>query len=92
MFCIVILRQGITTFSLSDIQEIDAIISGFTVFENKEAGPLILTWAVYLCLVSSLPKKEEYDALLVYQTAVSLWIVALLYTCSLLICAVKYYN
>ncbi|XP_074329282.1 uncharacterized protein LOC141666927 isoform X2 [Apium graveolens] len=57
-------RQGITTFSLSDIQEIDAIISGFTVFENKEAGPLILTWAVYLCLVSSLPKKEEYEALL----------------------------
>ncbi|XP_017258211.1 uncharacterized protein LOC108227529 isoform X3 [Daucus carota subsp. sativus] len=56
-------RQGITTFSFSDIQEIDAIVSGSTMFENKEAGPLILTWAVYLCLVSSLPKKEEHDTL-----------------------------
>lgn len=65
MFIFVILRQGITAFSLTDIQEIDSIISGYNVFENKEAGPLILTWAVFLCLISSLPQREEYNALLV---------------------------
>lgn len=54
-----------SAFSLTDIQEIDSIISGYNVFESKEAGPLILTWAVFLCLISSLPQREEYSVLLV---------------------------
>ncbi|XVE93792.1 hypothetical protein REPUB_Repub01dG0225400 [Reevesia pubescens] len=29
----------------------------------KEAGPLILAWAVFLCLISSLPRKEETNEL-----------------------------
>ena len=52
-------------FSLTDVQEIDAIISGFNAFETKEAGPLILTWAVFLCLISSLPGKQENSVLMV---------------------------
>lgn len=63
--CYFILRQGIIAFSVMDIQEIDAIISGLDSFEMKEAGPLILTWAVFLCLVLSLPEKQEYDILMV---------------------------
>ena len=59
------LREGCTLFSLTDIQEIDAIISGFDAFETREAGPLILTWAVFLCLVSSLPGKQENNVLMV---------------------------
>lgn len=59
------LREGCTLFSLTDVQEIDAIISGFNAFETKEAGPLILTWAVFLCLISSLPGKQENSVLMV---------------------------
>lgn len=57
-------REGCTLFSLTDVQEIDAIISGFNAFETKEAGPLILTWAVFLCLISSLPGKQENSVLM----------------------------
>lgn len=77
-------RQGYDTFSLSEVQEIDAIVSSFDVLENKESGPLILAWAVFLCLISSLPEKEEnnilmvccahicvIDLLVLYQEAVS---------------------
>ncbi|CAK9138327.1 unnamed protein product [Ilex paraguariensis] len=57
-------RQGSTAFCLIDIQEMDALVSGFNVFETKEAGPLILAWAVFLCLISSLPEKEENAVLM----------------------------
>ncbi|KAM3398313.1 putative protein isoform X4 [Capsicum galapagoense] len=57
-------RQGYDTFSLSEVQEIDAIVSSFDVLENKESGPLILAWAVFLCLISSLPEKEENNILM----------------------------
>ncbi|XP_021988826.1 uncharacterized protein LOC110885447 isoform X1 [Helianthus annuus] len=53
--------QGNISFALSDIQEVDAIISSLDPFETKEAGPLILAWAVFLCLISSLPEKPEYN-------------------------------
>lgn len=49
----------------------DGIVSSFNAFETKEAGPLILTWAVFLCLISSLPGKEENDVLMV---GVSSWL------------------
>ncbi|OVA06310.1 hypothetical protein BVC80_8889g25 [Macleaya cordata] len=52
-------RQGHSVFSLMDIQDMDGMISSFNVFETEEAGPLILAWAVFLCLVSSLPEKQE---------------------------------
>ncbi|XP_021609697.1 uncharacterized protein LOC110613074 isoform X3 [Manihot esculenta] len=57
-------RPGASIFSLTDIQEMDALISSFNAFEMKEAGPLILTWAVCLCLISSLPGKEENNLLM----------------------------
>ncbi|XVF00933.1 hypothetical protein REPUB_Repub04eG0044900 [Reevesia pubescens] len=56
-------RQGACVFSLTDVQEIDALVSGFDVFEMRETGPLILAWAVFLCLISSLPRKEETNEL-----------------------------
>ncbi|PPS17819.1 hypothetical protein GOBAR_AA02740 [Gossypium barbadense] len=52
-------RQGACGFTLTDVREIDALMSGFDVFEIREGGPLILAWAVFLCLMSSLPQKEE---------------------------------
>ncbi|KAL8188648.1 hypothetical protein R6Q57_029668 [Mikania cordata] len=54
-------RQGNISFASSDIQEVDAIISSLDPFETKEAGPLILAWAVFLCLISSLPETPEHD-------------------------------
>ncbi|KAM7257446.1 hypothetical protein ACFE04_013187 [Oxalis oulophora] len=58
-------RPGAFVFSPSDIQEMDAIISSFDTLEMKEAGPLLLTWAVFLCLVASLlGKKEENHVLM----------------------------
>lgn len=59
--------QGSTAFSLSDIPELDATISSFSAFEAKETGPLMLSWAVFLCLVSSLPGKEENNVLMVHN-------------------------
>ncbi|CAH1423389.1 unnamed protein product [Lactuca virosa] len=57
-------REGNISLTVSDIQEVDAIISTFDAFETKESGPLILTWAVFLCLISSLPDKQEHDVLM----------------------------
>ncbi|BFG42271.1 hypothetical protein CerSpe_285450 [Prunus speciosa] len=57
-------REGKSVFTLADVQEMEAIISTFNVFETKEAGPLILAWAVFLCLISSLPGKEENNAVM----------------------------
>nr|XP_043624466.1 uncharacterized protein LOC122596031 [Erigeron canadensis] len=57
-------RNGNISFAIIDIQEVDVIISGLDAFETKEAGPLILTWAIFLCLVASLPEKEEHNVLM----------------------------
>ncbi|KAL0383983.1 UNVERIFIED_CONTAM: hypothetical protein Sradi_2792600 [Sesamum radiatum] len=57
-------RQGTIAFSDVDVQQMDALVSSFNVFEAKEAGPLILAWAVFLCLISSLPGKEENNLLM----------------------------
>ncbi|KAL5561138.1 hypothetical protein UlMin_030885 [Ulmus minor] len=57
-------RQVASLFSLTDVQEMDALVSSFNDFETKETGPLILTWAVFVCLISSLPEKEENNALM----------------------------
>ena len=67
-FILLFLRQSACVFTLTDVQEIDALISGFDIFEMREAGPLILAWAVFLCLISSLPRKEEANELMVCGT------------------------
>lgn len=53
------------TFSLTDIQEMDALVSTFSVFEMNEAGPLVLAWAVFLYLLLTLPEKDENNELMV---------------------------
>ncbi|XP_047941076.1 uncharacterized protein LOC125188339 isoform X2 [Salvia hispanica] len=57
-------RQGSLRFSEMEVQQIDSMISSFNAFESKELGPLILAWALFLCLVSSLPEKEENNKLM----------------------------
>lgn len=58
-------RQGSVAFSLVDVQEFDAMISDMDSFQSKEAGLLILAWAVFLCLISALPEKEDSLVLMV---------------------------
>jgi nuclear pore complex protein Nup188 len=43
----------------------DVLISSFVTLGTREAGPLILAWAVCLCLISSLPGSEENSVLMV---------------------------
>ncbi|KAL9238373.1 hypothetical protein vseg_012803 [Gypsophila vaccaria] len=57
-------RKGSCVFASSDVVELDSIISNLDIFESKEAGPLILAWAVFLCLIVSLPEKEEINELM----------------------------
>ncbi|KAL5788807.1 hypothetical protein ACOSP7_005756 [Xanthoceras sorbifolium] len=57
-------RKGALAFSFIDVQEMDGLLSTFDAFEMKEAGPLILAWAVFLCLISSLPGREENRVLM----------------------------
>ncbi|KAI4297724.1 hypothetical protein L6164_037599 [Bauhinia variegata] len=57
-------RKGVSAFSLSDIQQMDALLSTFSAFEMKEAGPLVLAWAVFLCLILTLPGKDENNELM----------------------------
>lgn len=52
-------------FSVTDIQQMDVLISSFVTLGTREAGPLILAWAVCLCLISSLPGSEENSVLMV---------------------------
>ncbi|XP_021753127.1 uncharacterized protein LOC110718576 isoform X2 [Chenopodium quinoa] len=56
-------KDSSCVFSSSDILEMDSVISSFDIYETKEAGPLILAWAVFLCLIVSLPGKEEHNEL-----------------------------
>lgn len=57
------LRQGTSVFSLTDIQEMDALVSSFSSLAMKEAGSLFLTWAVFLRLIASLPGNEHDNVL-----------------------------
>jgi len=43
----------------------DALVSTFSTFEMNEAGPLILAWAVFLYLLSTLPGKDGNNELIV---------------------------
>ncbi|XP_030450648.2 uncharacterized protein LOC115672831 isoform X2 [Syzygium oleosum] len=57
------LRRGTFVFSLTDIQEMDALVSSFSSLAMKEAGSLFLTWAVFLRLIASLPGNENDNVL-----------------------------
>ncbi|XP_068639968.1 uncharacterized protein [Aristolochia californica] len=56
-------RNGNFLFSMANIQEMDSIVSSFNTSDAAEAGPLVLAWAVFLCLTASLPDKQEYSML-----------------------------
>ncbi|KHN05465.1 nucleoporin NUP188 homolog [Glycine soja] len=57
-------RKGVSTFSMTDVQEMDALVSTFNAFEMKEAGPLVLAWAVFLYLLLTLVEKDENNELM----------------------------
>uniref|UniRef100_K4ALC5 Uncharacterized protein n=1 Tax=Setaria italica TaxID=4555 RepID=K4ALC5_SETIT len=52
------LSVGCSTFSVGDILEMDVEISKIPEFLMVESGPLVLAWAVFLCLVLSLPESN----------------------------------
>ncbi|KAG9442579.1 hypothetical protein H6P81_018433 [Aristolochia fimbriata] len=56
-------RNGNFMFSMTNIQEMDSIISSFNTLDTVEAGPLVLAWAVFLCLTGSLPERQEDNML-----------------------------
>lgn len=58
-----------SAFSLSDIQEMDAMVSSINTLEMKDAGPLFLAWAVFVFLVMSLSGSEENSVLMVCTCA-----------------------
>lgn len=60
-----LIRENHSTFSLVDMQDMDATVSSFNALETVEAGPLLLAWAVFLCLMLSLPEKEDCNPLMV---------------------------
>jgi nuclear pore complex protein Nup188 len=51
--------RGCSAFSIGDILEMDVEISKLLEFSMVESGPLILAWAVFLCLVQSLPGSND---------------------------------
>ncbi|KAJ6692836.1 NUCLEOPORIN NUP188-like protein [Salix purpurea] len=57
-------RKGASVFSVTDIQQMDVLISSFATLGTRESGPLILAWAVCLCLIASLPGSEENNVLM----------------------------
>ncbi|WVZ58174.1 hypothetical protein U9M48_008470 [Paspalum notatum var. saurae] len=52
------LSGGCSAFSVVDILEMDVEISKLPEFSVVESGPLMLAWAVFLCLVLSLPESN----------------------------------
>ncbi|RZB79156.1 hypothetical protein D0Y65_029491 [Glycine soja] len=60
-------RKGVSTFSMTDVQDMDALVSTFNAFEMKEAGPLVLAWAVFLYLLLTLVEKDENNELMVVE-------------------------
>ncbi|KAL5055383.1 hypothetical protein RYX36_036065 [Vicia faba] len=57
-------REGAYTFSFTDVQEMDTLVSTFSGFEMNEAGPLVLAWAVFLYLLSTLPGNDGNNELM----------------------------
>ncbi|KAE9620270.1 hypothetical protein Lalb_Chr01g0001341 [Lupinus albus] len=57
-------RKGVSSFSLTDVQEMDALVATFITFEMNEASPLVLAWAVFLYLLLTLPEKDKKNELM----------------------------
>ncbi|XP_074569458.1 uncharacterized protein LOC141826101 [Curcuma longa] len=57
------LREGGSIFSVTEIKELDAQVSSFADSYAVEAGPLLLAWAVFQCLVFSLPERNNNTTL-----------------------------
>lgn len=64
LFC---LSGGHSTFSLGDILEMNAEVSNLPEFAVVESGPLILAWAVFLCLVLSLPGSNTNLVIMIFN-------------------------
>lgn len=62
-FC---LSGGCSAFSVGDILEMDVEISKFPEFSMVESGALILAWAVFLCLVLSLPESNTNLVMMIF--------------------------
>ncbi|KAG6485464.1 hypothetical protein ZIOFF_054002 [Zingiber officinale] len=58
------LREGGSIFSVTEIKELDAQVSSFADSYAVEAGPLLLAWAVFQCLVLSLPERNNSTTLM----------------------------
>ncbi|XP_020260505.1 uncharacterized protein LOC109836876 isoform X2 [Asparagus officinalis] len=56
--------QFCSILSLSDVLEMDLLVSSFSDLGAKEAGPLLLVWAVFVCLLLSLPGRTENNVLM----------------------------
>lgn len=59
---------GCSAFSVGDILEMDVEISKLPEFSLVESGPLILAWAVFLCLVLSLPESNTNLVMMIFCT------------------------
>lgn len=57
-------RQFCYVFPLKDVLQMDLLVSSFSDLGAKEAGPLVLAWAVFVCLFLSLPGRTEYSLLM----------------------------
>ncbi|KAG0491610.1 hypothetical protein HPP92_005008 [Vanilla planifolia] len=51
--------DGGAMFSMLDIQEINSLVSSLSILGMVECGPLLLAWAVFICLISSLPDMKN---------------------------------
>ncbi|XP_002977285.2 uncharacterized protein LOC9638778 isoform X1 [Selaginella moellendorffii] len=49
--------QGGHGFSADELQELDVVLSGLDLTVTTEYAPLLLAWATFICLVSSLPDQ-----------------------------------
>ncbi|EPS65107.1 hypothetical protein M569_09666, partial [Genlisea aurea] len=56
--------QGSIGFSEADVLQMDITVSSLNSFDASEMGPLILSWAVFLSLLCSLPGKEEITSMM----------------------------
>ncbi|XP_020681493.1 uncharacterized protein LOC110098887 [Dendrobium catenatum] len=58
------ISEGGFIFSMQDVQEMDFLVSTFSGLGTFEAGPLFLAWAVFICLLSSLPDLKNESILM----------------------------
>lgn len=72
-------RQFCSVFPVEDVLQMDLVVSSFFDLGAKEAGPLVLAWAVFVCLFLSLPGRTDYSLLMVYGQLDIFVIILLIY-------------